>query len=213
MNRIFELSFNNHEEMFNLPINPPSFELSEGNLNKTVTLLNVGEITLIGNRGRIGCKLSSFFPSSRSPHYWRADREPMEYINTLLKWKNSKRPIRFIISDSEVNLAMALENITYSKREGDDDVYYTLDMSEYRFLNVRTVQTAAKAAVDTGLKERPNTEAVPKKYTVKDGDDLWTLAVRFYNDGAKYMKIYEANKNVMSSPNLLLTGWELVIPA
>ena len=49
--RIIELSYNNHEEMFNLPINPSEFEFSEAQNNQKITLLNIGEANLIGHRG------------------------------------------------------------------------------------------------------------------------------------------------------------------
>ena len=44
--RIIELSYNNHEEMFNLPINPSEFEFSEAQNNQKITLLNIGEVNL-----------------------------------------------------------------------------------------------------------------------------------------------------------------------
>ena len=74
MARTIEITFNNRSEGFVLPINPKTFEISEQHLNQKVTLLNIGEINLIGNRGLITCSLQSFFPSSKSPHFKRADR-------------------------------------------------------------------------------------------------------------------------------------------
>ena len=78
--RIIELSYNNHEEMFNLPINPSEFEFSEAQNNQKITLLNIGEVNLIGHRGLVTGSLSSFFPALSSPLARYADREPMEYI-------------------------------------------------------------------------------------------------------------------------------------
>ena len=59
--RIIELSYNNHEEMFNLPINPSEFEFSETQNNQKITLLNIGEVNLIGHRGLV---IVQFFPVS-----------------------------------------------------------------------------------------------------------------------------------------------------
>ena len=58
--RIIELSYNNHEEMFNLPINPSEFEFSEAQNNQKITLLNIGEVNLIGHRGLVTGSLSSW---------------------------------------------------------------------------------------------------------------------------------------------------------
>ena len=110
--RIIELSYNNHEEMFNLPINPSEFEFSEAQNNQKITLLNIGEVNLIGHRGLVTGSLSSFFPALSSPLARYADREPMEYIRLLEKWKTSTQPIRVIISDCDFNLAMSIDKLT-----------------------------------------------------------------------------------------------------
>ena len=81
--RIIELSYNNHEEMFELPINPEEFEFTEPHNNQRITLLNIGEANLMGHRGLLTGSFSSFFPSRSSPFARYADREPMEYIKLL----------------------------------------------------------------------------------------------------------------------------------
>lgn len=51
-------------------------------------------------------------------------------------------------------------------------------------------------------------------YTVVKGDYLWKLAKRYYGDGMKWHKIYDANKAVIGSdPNLIFPGQVFVIPA
>ena len=53
-------------------------------------------------------------------------------------------------------------------------------------------------------------------HVVVAGDTLWGLAEKYYGDGSKYMKIFEANKEVWKNynydPNQIYVGWELVIP-
>jgi len=50
-------------------------------------------------------------------------------------------------------------------------------------------------------------------YTVKKGDNLWTLAKKFYGSGADYTKIYEANKGTIGkNPNLIYPGQTFTIP-
>lgn len=200
MPRTIELTFDNRSEGFTLPINPKTFELLEPNLNQKVTLLNIGEVNLLGNRGLVTCSLSSFFPSEKSPHYKRADRDPMSYISLLKKWKESKKPIRLIISDCDVNLAMGIEKLSYSPHEGDEDIYYTLELAEYRTLNVPTVKVKTSVKPN-GLKERPNTKTAPKTYTVVRGDALWGVAEKTGVGGSNYKKLYSANKEIIDSKN------------
>ena len=49
-------------------------------------------------------------------------------------------------------------------------------------------------------------------YTVQPGDTLWKIAKQFYGEGSKYMKIFEANQNILKNPDHILPGQELVIP-
>ena len=49
-------------------------------------------------------------------------------------------------------------------------------------------------------------------YTIQPGDTLWNIANKFYNDGAKYNLIAEANKDKITAPHKLKAGIEIVIP-
>ena len=49
-------------------------------------------------------------------------------------------------------------------------------------------------------------------YTIKDGDTLWGIATRFYNDGTKYPHIVDANLEVIKDPNLIYEGQTIRIP-
>lgn len=56
------------------------------------------------------------------------------------------------------------------------------------------------------------------RYVVKNGDTLWGLAKKYYGNGAKYSKIFNANKKkakgfqVISNANKLQPGWVIKIP-
>lgn len=212
--RTIELSYNNHEEAFVLPINPQEFEFTEPHNNQKINLLNIGEAKLMGHRGLLSGSFSSFFPSRNSPFFRYADREPEEYIRLLKKWKSKTQPIRVIISGCDFNLAMTIDSLALKHLEGDQDTYYTLSLSEYRFLNVPTVKEESKPKSKTsGLSTRPNTRPTPKTYKVVAGDCLWNIASRFYGDGSKYMTIYNANKSIIgSNPNLIYPGQVYTIP-
>lgn len=51
-------------------------------------------------------------------------------------------------------------------------------------------------------------------YTVKKGDNLWTIAKKIYGSGADYTKIYEANRDkIGGNPNLIYPGQTFTLPA
>lgn len=62
----------------------------------------------------------------------------------------------------------------------------------------------------TTLGELP-VETAGYRYTVQRGDDLWTLAERFYGDGLAWPHIAAAN-SIITSPDQLDIGWELILP-
>lgn len=51
-----------------------------------------------------------------------------------------------------------------------------------------------------------------KTYEVKKGDTLYKIARQFYNDGSKWRKIYEANKEILPNSSDLEAGKVIVIP-
>ncbi len=50
-------------------------------------------------------------------------------------------------------------------------------------------------------------------YTVRYGDNLWTIARVNYGDGAKWVIIYDANRTIIRDPNLIFPGQVLTLPA
>ncbi len=51
-----------------------------------------------------------------------------------------------------------------------------------------------------------------RHYTVQAGDSLSKISEHFYGTPSQYMKIFEANRNVLTDPNKIRPGQELVIP-
>jgi LysM repeat protein len=54
--------------------------------------------------------------------------------------------------------------------------------------------------------------APPRTYSVQAGDTLSKISKHFYGDAGKYMKIFEANRDKLSSPDLIKVGQVLTIP-
>jgi nucleoid-associated protein YgaU len=49
-------------------------------------------------------------------------------------------------------------------------------------------------------------------YVVKSGDTLWAIATEAYGDGNRYPEIFEANKPMLTDPDLIFPGQVLRIP-
>ncbi len=56
------------------------------------------------------------------------------------------------------------------------------------------------------------TAPVEQIYEVVSGDTLGAIAKRFYGNAGQYMKIFEANRDILDDPNLIKVGQKLRIP-
>ena len=208
----YYLSFNNNEERLRLPVIPSSFEVSIPHQNTTINITNLGEINLIGKTGLATMTIESFFPKQQYSFCLYKDfPHPYDCIKLLLKWKESGKPIRVIVTETPINYAMAIESITYSEVDGTGDVYFILELKEYKFIkasNVTTTTTANGTTLKVSETKR-ETKPTPSEYVVKKGDTLWRIAKKITGEGSNYKAI--AKKNNIKNPNLLKVGQRLVI--
>ena len=154
--------------------------------------------------------IESFFPNQEySFCLYKGFNKPYEYIKQLLKWKNSGKPIRVIVTGTPINYAMAIENISYSEIDGTGDVYFTIELKEYKFIKTPTVPRATN---QTNLTTPPTSREVKPPathYTVKKGDTLWLIAKKTTGEGSNYKVI--AQKNNIINPDKITVGQRLVI--
>jgi len=77
------------------------------------------------------------------------------------------------------------------------------------------VAETAEVAVEEAAPAEATATAAESKgrtYTVKSGDTLWKIAESMYGSGGKYMKIFEANTDLLENPDKIRPGQKLVIP-
>jgi nucleoid-associated protein YgaU len=65
---------------------------------------------------------------------------------------------------------------------------------------------------ELGTFRDPDAKPAGIRYTVQANDSLTVLSTRFYGTCRLWERIYEANKAVLASPDLLRVGQEIVIP-
>jgi LysM repeat protein len=58
----------------------------------------------------------------------------------------------------------------------------------------------------------PSATAEETLYEVKPGDTLGAIAQRFYGKASLYPKIFEANRDILSNPDIIKVGQKLKIP-
>ncbi|NND63611.1 MAG: LysM peptidoglycan-binding domain-containing protein [Flavobacteriaceae bacterium] len=55
-------------------------------------------------------------------------------------------------------------------------------------------------------------DSVFARHTVESGESLSKIAKHYYGNAMKYNAIFEANRNILSNPDVIHPGQELVIP-
>lgn len=202
-------SFLANGSRFDLAVNPKDCTISDSSSIKTVDLLNIGEIGIAGNRKLIQISISNtFLPSPGSPFYKGVSPEQIKSI--MRKAKDGKRPVRIIISGTDINREFLIDKLNDTYKEGQDDLYIDWSFVEYRETTVIPVASLANRYTDTGINNRAADLEIPKTITVKKGTTLWALAKKYYDDGSRWKEIAEAND--VTDERKLQIGMELKIP-
>lgn len=198
---------------------PAKLTVKIKNQNKTLTLLNEGEINFLRAAGLTEITLPltlSMLGGSRTPDY---------YLGLLEKLKTEKTPVQFILVREapdggalyDTNMKVSVEDYTTTEDAKNGlDVSVEVKLKQWRDYGTKTVvieenKDGEKTA--TTQEERDDSSAPKAKtYTVKKGDTLWALAAKYYGSGAQYKKIFDANKDKISNPNLIYPGQVFTIP-
>jgi LysM repeat protein len=209
-----------------LPIAPEKFSLKVKNANKTMTLINEGEVNFLREAGLTELEFDVLIPAVQYAFakYEEGFKSPAYFANHFEELKVSKKPFQFIIVRKmpdgkllfDTNMTVSMESYTVKEEAKNGfDLTVSIKLKQYRPFGTKIVKVANNTASVTEQRETANSPA-PKRdetYTVKKGDCLWNIAKKFYGNGSKYTKIYEANKDKITNPNLIYPNQVLVIPA
>lgn len=192
-----------------LPINPEDYTVSVSQKNTVVNVIQLGDINLIGKSGLREVNLSSFFPA-QAYNFGNYSREPMDYVNTFDDWRNSGDVCRVIIGKT-LNMECTIESFNWGEQDASGDIYFVIALKEYKRPSLKTAVVSEEEEQTTTTREEQTPTST--EYTVKSGDCLWNIAKQYYGDGSLYTKIYEANTDKITNPNLIYAGQVLTIPA
>lgn len=217
-----------------LPVTPGALDISTPSMNKTVTLINDGEINILKKPGLKTISFEFLLPQQKYPfaNYSVAEQyTATTAIPALNALRESNIPFPFIVTRLKPNgdimfftsIMCQIEELTY-KEDAEAygfDVQCAITLKEYRFYSTNILNwtggragaeiaagVAATALVATVTKTRDtSSKTTPKTYTVKKGDTLWNICKTQLGDGQKYKEI--AKLNNISNPDLIHPGQKL----
>ncbi|MCI8788300.1 MAG: LysM peptidoglycan-binding domain-containing protein [Lachnospiraceae bacterium] len=214
-----------------LPVAPSKLEIKINNANKTLALINEGEINILKKPGLTDIEFTCGIPQVRYPYavYKEGFRGADYFLDYFESLKNSRKPFQFIVcrvlpSDRKLfntNIKVTLEDYKLTEDAGDGfDVTVKVKLKQWRDYGTKTVNitmAASKPRAAAEPQRESTTSPAPAQaasYTVVKGDCLWNIAKKFYGNGSKYTVIYNANKGVIGgNPNLIYPEQVLTIPA
>lgn len=214
-----------------LPVTPEKLTIKINGNNKTVNLIDEGEINILKKAGLTDIEFTCMIPNVKYPFgvYKVGFVGASYFLSYFEALKVSKLPFQFIVTRSfpngkgifNTNMKMSLESYTIEESADEGfDCMVKIKLKQWRNYGTKTVKVSIQQEKATAAPEAPRAaESAPapasnQTYTVKKGDCLWAIARKFYGSGAKYTTIYNANKGVIGgNPNLIYPGQVLTIPA
>ena len=220
-----EIWFKTKEKAIRLPVMPSEFERVIGASYDTNAIIGLGDVATFNGNGLAQLSLSSFFPNHNySFNAYSNVPKPYDIAHIFKEWKNKGTVVRVILTGTDINQEMYVTNFSYGEKDGTGDVYYSMDLLEYRPITIPVINennssnaqnTSRPTDNNNNSSNKNNANSTQKTHKVVKGDNLWAIAQKYYGKGSLYSKIKEANKSKypsLAKSNVIYTSMELIIP-
>ena len=162
----FFFEFNN--QVVQLPVNPEEIMITSSGNNKTEEIVKLGEINLLRQKKLEALVIESFLPTDKDAPYVLTKgkfEKPQFYIDFFEKIRAEKKPFRFLISGTKINMLASIEDLEYGMKAADDDIHYSISLKEYRPFSSKVV----KIKLPTNKAEPAKVTPPPKQERPKTG--------------------------------------------
>lgn len=200
-----------------LPVTPSALTIKIANQNKTITLVNEGQVNILKTPGLSKISFSALLPNREYPFAVYPDgyRPAQYYMSLLEKLKRECQPFAFsvirsddageILMTQDTPMQVSLESYELSEDAASYgvDVMAKIELLQFSAAKTKTIEFKQS---DSGTKkatvtQKRDTSTVPKAktYTVKSGDNLWDIARTQLGNGSRNTEIYNLNKAVIEA--------------
>ena len=207
------------KDIFRFPVLPSAINVQDYAITNDSNITGLGDVTVFGGKGLRTIEISSFFPNPKRKYkFVNYNDYPKQYdcVSKIKKWMNKGEVLRFIVTGTEINFQVRITDFEYSEQDGTRDVYFTINLKEYRKIKISSTTPKKKKTDNKDRTDTKETDNKPKQktYTVKSGDTLYDIAKKHYGKGSDYKKIIEKNKTKypsLAKNTTLKKGWVLTI--
>mgnify|MGYP001293273545 CR=1 FL=1 len=163
-----------------LPVNPGEIKIKSPGNNATTEIVKLGEINRLRTPKLQECTLESFLPIDKNAPYVLTQgkfKPPQFYIDFFEKVRNDKKPMRFLISDTNINMLVGIENFDYWYIAQDDDPHFGIELKEYRPYSVKEL----KVTSDNKIIKKTKEQSTRAKNGLSVGDSVIVNGKYFYS--------------------------------
>jgi nucleoid-associated protein YgaU len=201
-----------------LPVAPAKLQMKINNKNKTVDLINDGEVNILKTPGLSEVSFEALLPNVPYPFatYFEGFQKAEYFLDVFKQLKTALAPFQFIVSRMtpkheflfDTNLTVTLEDydIVEDARNGFD-VMVSIRLKQYRHYATKVLNTkknedgTTTASVD---QQRHIGKRVAVKHIVKAGETLYEICKKELGDGSRWPAV--AKSNGITNPNALQVG-------
>lgn len=162
----FFFEYNN--QVVQLPVNPKEIMINSSGNNTTSEIVKLGEINLLRQKKLERLAIECFLPMDANAPYVLTKgkfEKPQFYIDFFEKIRVEKKPFRFLISGTKINMLASIEDLEYGMKAADDDIHYSISLKEYRPFSSKVV----KIKLPTNKAEPAKVTPPPKQERPKTG--------------------------------------------
>lgn len=205
-------------DKYAIPIAPAKIKTKINGNNKTVQLINDGEINILKSPGLTEYSFDLLLPNQQYPfaeYSGGTFRYAQYYLDILAALKRTRAPFEFTLSrsvpdgkDAEIGFQKAkqvsylctkvtLEDYTIEDdvNEGTD-IKVSVELKQYRPYGTKV--DVIKKKKKKKKKSRSGTKGIKAhKYTIKKGDKIRKIAKKEMGDSALWEEIYIKNKSIL----------------
>ncbi|MGL4875182.1 MAG: hydrolase [Clostridium sp.] len=150
------------------PVSPEELMVKCEGKNEVKEIVKLGDISIAKDVGLSEIEFESFLPSENVYPFITTKNKfekPPFYLDIINKIRKDKKPVRFIVDKTKINLLVLIESFDYGYKFGDEDVYYTIRLKEYREVKVKEVKISNNESKPSKKEEPKRAPATNKKVT------------------------------------------------
>ena len=189
-----------------MPVMPSEYGVGRGINIETINIHALGDAALAGYPSLETINLTCLLPAQHYSFCVAPPLPPYDYVAYLRSWCLDRAVIRYIVTDTPVNVGVRVERIEYGENDGSRDVNISITLREFRELRAVTVQRPEEPVRDSA-EELQNGE---QSHVVDWGDSLEQICRKYYGDSSLVNGL--AAFNNIANPHLIYVGDIIRIP-